>query len=97
MTSFMWVDGLLQDLKPFLIALFFAIGGLPLGTCGSLFSLWLSLEVFWIWMGFWMQYFRIDHLLSGLTLFLDLGDFLQYFSERIFRVCEFSEYGCMGV
>jgi hypothetical protein len=54
MISFMWMDGLLQDLEPFLIALFFAIGGLPLETCEGLFPLLLSLEVFWIWAGFWM-------------------------------------------
>jgi hypothetical protein len=40
------------DLEPFLIDLFFAIGGLPLETCGGLFPLWLSLGVFWIWVGF---------------------------------------------
>jgi hypothetical protein len=42
------MDGLLQDLAPFLIALFFAIRELPFGTCRGLFPLWLSLGVFWI-------------------------------------------------
>jgi hypothetical protein len=42
------MGNLLWDLKPFLIALFFAIGELPLEICGSLFSLWLFLEIFWI-------------------------------------------------
>jgi hypothetical protein len=60
MISFMWMGGLLQDLEPFLIALFFAIRGLPFGTCGGLFPLWLSLGVFWIWAGFWVQYFWMD-------------------------------------
>jgi hypothetical protein len=87
MISFMWIGGLLRDLKPFLIALFFAIRGLPFGTCEGLFPLWLSLEVFWIWAGFWVQYFRMVLLLSGLAPFLDLGGFSRYFSEEIFRVC----------
>jgi hypothetical protein len=48
MISFMWMGGLLRDLEPFLIALFFAICGLPFGTYEGLFPLWLSLGVFWI-------------------------------------------------
>jgi hypothetical protein len=43
MFTLMWMGGLLRDLEPFLIALFFAIHGLPFGTCGSLFPLWFSL------------------------------------------------------
>jgi hypothetical protein len=39
MIFFMWVDGLLQNLGPFLIALFFAIRGLPLETYRGLFPL----------------------------------------------------------
>jgi hypothetical protein len=35
-------------------------------------------------------------LLSGLALFLDLGGFLQYFSEGVFRVYGFFEYEYMG-
>jgi hypothetical protein len=66
---------LLRDLEPFLIALFFAIRGLPFGTCEGLFPLWFSLGFFWIWAGFWVQYFRMDYLLFGLALFLDLGGF----------------------
>jgi hypothetical protein len=58
------VGSLLQDLELFLIALFFAIGGLPLKTCGGLFPSWLFLGVFWIWA-----------LLSGLAPFLDLRGF----------------------
>jgi hypothetical protein len=73
-------------LEPFLIALFFAICELPLGTYGDLFPLWLSLGVFWIWAGFWMQYFRISHLLSRLAPFLDLEDFSRYFSEEVFGI-----------
>jgi hypothetical protein len=79
MISLIWIGSLLWDLEPFLIALFFAIHGLPFGTCRGLFPLWLSLEVFWIWVGFWVQYFRIDHLLSGLAPFLDLGIFHDIF------------------
>jgi hypothetical protein len=75
MISFTWMGGLLRDLKPFLIALFFAICGLPFGICGGLFPLWLSLGVFWICAGFWVQYFRMDHLLSILAPFLNLGGF----------------------
>jgi hypothetical protein len=73
------MGNLLQDLEPFLIALFFAIRGLPFGTYGGLFPLWLSLGVFWIWAGFWMQYFRMDYLLSGLAPFLDLRSFYDIF------------------
>jgi hypothetical protein len=46
------MGSLLQDLEPFLIALFFTIRGLPFGTCGSLFSLWLSLGGFLDFGGF---------------------------------------------
>jgi hypothetical protein len=35
MIFFMWMGSLLRDLEPFLIALFFAIHGLPLETCGT--------------------------------------------------------------
>jgi hypothetical protein len=92
------MGGLLQDLEPFLIALFFAIRGLPFGTCGGLFPLWLSLGVFWIWAGFWMQYFRMVPLLSGLAPFLDLGIFSRYFSEGVFRVYrEFLGIGIWGM
>jgi hypothetical protein len=80
------VDGWpFAEFGPFLIALFFTIHELPFGTCGGLFPLWLSLGIFWIWVGFWVQYFRMNHLLSGLALFLDLWGFSQYFSEGVFK------------
>ena len=87
MIPLMWVGGLLRGLEPFLIALFFTIWELPLETCGGFFPLWLSLGIFGIWAGFWVQYFGIAPLLSGLAPFLDLGVFSRCFSEGVFRVC----------
>jgi hypothetical protein len=77
----------LQDLEPFLIALFFTICGLPFGICGVYFLYDFIWKVFWIWVGFWVQYFRMAPLLSGLAPFLDLGGFSRYFSEGVFGVC----------
>jgi hypothetical protein len=75
------VDGLLRDLEPFLIALFFAIRGLPFGTCGGLFPLWLSLG----FSGFgWVSGCNI---LEWSLCYLDwlhfwIWGFSRYFSER---------------
>jgi hypothetical protein len=89
------MGGPLRDLEPFLIALFFAIRGLPLETCRGLFSLWLSLGIFWICAGFWMQYFRMDHLLFGLAPFLDLGFFHDIFLRGFSGFVGFSGYRYM--
>jgi hypothetical protein len=46
-------------------------------------------------MGFWVQYFRMSHLLSELAPFLDLGVFYDIFLKGFSGFAGFSEYGYM--
>jgi hypothetical protein len=75
----------------------FCYSWIAFGNLWGLISFMAFFGDFWIWMDFWVQYFRMDHLLFGLALFLDLGSFSQYFSEGVFGICKgFLNMGIWG-